>query len=215
MSLTLHYHPLSSFCWKALIGLYETATPFTPLLVDLGDADARTAFAKVWPLAKFPVLQDDARGEVVPESTVILDYLDQHYPGPVRFTPKDGDDAWRVRFWDRVMDNYVHLQMQRIVGDILRPEGQKDAFGVAAARAQIVQAYDLLETRLAGRTWLASDNFSLADCSACPALYYADRLEPIGAGRPHTTAYLERLKARPSFARVLVEAEPYFKFFPG
>lgn len=215
MSLTLHFHPLSSFCWKALVGLYENATPFTPLLVDLGDAAAREAFSAVWPLAKFPVLVDASRGEIVPESSVILDYLDRRYPGPVRFTPADEDAAWRTRLWDRVFDNYIHLPMQRIVADRLRPPSQGDAVGVADARTQITKAYALVETRMAGRRWAVGEDFGLADCAACPALFYGDRVVPLGSAFPRTLAYLERLRARPSFARVLSEAEPYFKFFPA
>ena len=84
MSLTLYYHPLSSFCHKVLIALYENGTPFTPHLVDLGNAESRAAFLKVWPIGKFPVLRDEARGETVPESTAIIDYLGLHYPGAVR-----------------------------------------------------------------------------------------------------------------------------------
>ena len=41
MSLTLHYHPLASYCWKALIALYENDIPFTPNLVDLGNPAER------------------------------------------------------------------------------------------------------------------------------------------------------------------------------
>jgi len=213
MTLTLHYHPLSSFCWKPLVGLYENGVPFTPLLVDLGDAAARETFAKVWPLTKFPVLQDDARDTVVPESSLILDYLDEHYPGPVRFTPADGDAAWRTRLWDRVFDNYIQIPMQRIVADRMRPDSQRDARGVADMRGQIAQAYALVEAQLEGRTWIAGD-FGLADCAAAPALFYGDKVAPLGSAFPRTAAYLERLKARASFARVLTEAEPYFKFFP-
>ena len=85
--LTLHFHPLSSFCHKVLIALYENGTPFTPKLVDLGDEEQRDASAQLWPIGKFPVLQDDARGETVPESSIIIEYLDQHYPGKTRFIP--------------------------------------------------------------------------------------------------------------------------------
>jgi glutathione S-transferase len=215
MTLTLHYHPLSSYCWKVLIGLYENATPFTPVLLDLGDPAARAAFLALWPLGKMPVLRDEVRRETVPESSIILDYLDRYYPGRVRFTPGDPDLAWKMRLWDRVLDLHVHQALQKIVGDKLRPEGRADAHGVAEARAQLAAAYDLLESQLAAGPWLAGAEFGLADCAAAPALYYADRVEPLGSGRPAVAAYLDRLKARPSFARVLVEAEPYFHMFPG
>src|SRR5262245_18022038 len=101
--------------------------------------------------------------------------------------------------------------MQKVVGDRLRPAGQKDPLGVEQARGSIRTAYGVLEQELAHRGWAAGDAFSLADCAAAPALFYADKVEPLGA---NTRAYLERLKQRPCFARVLQEAEPYFKYFP-
>jgi glutathione S-transferase len=212
MSLTLHYHPLASFCWKVLIGLYENATPFEPVIVDLGDPEGRTAFLKVSPFGKMPALVDSGRGETVFETTIILDYLDRHYPWTTRFTPEDPDAARQVRLWDRIFDTYVQEPMQKIVGDRIRPPGTGDAFGVEQARGQLAQAYAYLEPRV-GDGWMAGE-FGLADCAAAPALYYADKVAPFGTGHPRLTAYLERLKARPSFARVLEEAQPYFHMFP-
>lgn len=216
MSLTLYAHPLSSFCWKVLIGLYENDTPFTPLVVNLGEEASRAAFLSVWPIGKFPVLRDDARGETVPETSVILDYLDAYYPGPVRFTPADPDAAWRTRLWDRFFDFYVMTPMQKIVGDRIRPsDDQRDPFGVDQARGQITTSYLVLEAELADRTWMSGDAFGLADCAAFPALYYADKVQPLGEAYPRISAYLARLTARPSVARVLEEAEPFFKYFPA
>src|SRR5450756_2255992 len=91
MSLTLHFHPLSSYCHKALIALYENDKPFTPNLVNLADEAERAALLKLWPVGKFPVLSDDARNRTVPESSVIIEYLDQYYPGGTRFIPADAD----------------------------------------------------------------------------------------------------------------------------
>lgn len=214
MALKLYFHPLASFCHKALIALYENDTPFEPVVVDLGDETSRAAFQALWPMAKMPVLRDEARDRTVPESTIVVEYLDAHYPGATRFLPPDPDDAWRVRFWDRFFDHYVQEPMQKIVTDRLRPAGASDGFGVEQAEAQLRQAYAVLEGELAGRTWIAGDAFSLADCSAAPALFYADTAVPFGQEQRGLAAYLERLMARPSFARVLAEAEPYFGFFP-
>jgi glutathione S-transferase len=215
MPLTLHYHPLASFCWKVLIGLYENGTPFTPLIVDLGDEGERARFTAIWPPGQFPVLQDQARGEVVAETTVILDYLDLHYPGAVRFTPSDPDAAWRARLWDRLFDLHVQEPMQKIVVDRIRPAGQGDAFGVAEARAKLARSYNFLEARIGGETWLSAGAFGLVECAAFPALYYADRVQPLGPEHPVLTAYLGRLTARPSIRRVLEEAGPYFHMFPA
>ena len=214
MALTLHAHPLSSFCWKVLIGLYENDTPFTQAMVDFGDPASRAAFLALSPMGKMPVLRDDARGETVFESTVILEYLDAHHPGPARFVPVDAEPARRTRLWDRMADLYVHMPMQKIVGDRIRPPEARDAYGVAEARAQLATAYGVLERELATTTWLSGGAFGLADCAAAPALFYGDKVAPLEPEHPAVAAYLARLKARPSFARVLAEAEPYFHMFP-
>src|ERR1700722_15245792 len=109
MSMTLHFHPLSSFCWKALIGLYELEIPFEKHLVDLSNESARAAFAGLWPVAKFPVLGDDARGRPIPESTTILEYIDRLHARPSRLIPVDPDRALECRLRDRLFDLYVHL----------------------------------------------------------------------------------------------------------
>jgi len=214
MSLTLHFHPLSSFCHKVLIALYENDTPFAPQMVDLGDAAQRDAFRKLWPIGKFPVLRDDARDRTVPESSIIIEYLDQYYPGKTKFIPADADLARQMRLRDRYFDLHIHMQMQKIVGDRLRPAGKKDPHGVAEARALMATALSALEGQMASRIWAMGDAFTLADCAAAPALFYADRVAPLLPAFPNVAAYLDRLKQRPSYARALKEAEPYFKFFP-
>jgi glutathione S-transferase len=214
MSLKLYYHPLSSYCWKALIALYENDTPFTPVLVDLGNADERMALLKLWPIGKFPVLRDDATDRTIPETSIIIEYLDHQYPGRTRFIPADTDLARQTRLRDRFYDLYVHLPMQKVVGDRLRPEGSKDPYGVDEAKARISSCYGMIDKEMAGRIWAMGEAFTLADCAAAPALFYGSMVVPFGDTHKNVTAYFERLKARPSFARVLKEAEPYFAMFP-
>jgi glutathione S-transferase len=213
--LTLHGHPLSTYCMKVTMALYEAGTPFRHELVDLGDAAARERFYALWPLGKMPVLQDEARGETVPEASVILEYLSLHYPGEAELTPRSADRAWRARLAERIYDLYVQAPMQRIVGDRLRPADKKDAYGVAEARAQLARTLDYLDGQMADRTWALGDAFSIADCAAAPALFYADKVLPFAATHPNVWAYFERLKTRPSFARTLKEAEPFFAMFPA
>jgi glutathione S-transferase len=218
MSLTLYFHPLSSFCMKALIALYENGTPFTPQLVNLMDETEAANFKKLWPIRKFPVLRDEAKGQTIPETSIIIEYLDRNYPGATRFIPDDADRALQVRLQDRFYDLYVQLPMQEIVGDRLRPADKKDPVGVEQAKDRLLGVYDMIERDmierdLASHTWAVGNEFSMADCAAAPALYYANKVMPF-AGRKHTAAYLDRLMQRPSFARVLKEAEPYSRFFP-
>lgn len=214
MSLTLHFHPLSSFCWKVLIALYENDIAFAANQVDLTDPAERAAFLKLWPIGKFPVLVDAARGETVPESSIIIEYLDRHYPGRTRFIPEDPDIALLTRLRDRFYDLYIHLPMQEIVGDRLRPQDKRDPFGVEAARARIRGSYAMVEEQMASRPYAVGAAFTLADCAALPALFYANRVVPLAAEHRNVVAYLDRLKERPSIARVLEEAEPYFQMFP-
>lgn len=214
MSLTFHFHPLASFCWKPLIAFYENGTAFKPVIVDLGDEASRAAFLKVSPTGKMPALRDDARDCTVLESTIVIEYLTAHYPGPVALVPADVDLALQVRQADRFYDFYVQAPMQKIVGDRLRPQDQTDPFGVEESRAQLRNAYDIIERDMQEKDWAVGETFTMADCAASPALFYANKVEPFGERFPAVKRYHDRLLARPSFARVVEEAQPYFKFFP-
>ncbi|HTT97892.1 MAG TPA: glutathione S-transferase family protein [Rhizomicrobium sp.] len=211
--LKLYYHPLSSYCWKALIALYENDTPFEKVLVNFGDAESRDAFYALWPVGQFPVVKDETRDRLVPESSIIVEYLDDHYPGRTRFIPEDIDMAREVRMRDRFFDLHVHVHMQKITGNRIRPEGSKDPFGVEQARTRMATALGMVEESL-GEGWAMGERYTLADIAASPALFYADKIKPLKDAYPKTNAYLERLKVRPSFARTLKEAEPYFHMFP-
>ena len=214
MPLKLYFHPLASFCHKALIALYENAIPFEPIIVDLGDEASSAAFKAIWPIAKMPVLRDEARNHTVAESTIIIEYLDAHYPGATRFLPADADRAWETRMWDRFYDHYVQEPMQKIVTDRLRPSGKNDFHGVEQAKAELVQTYIIIEQEMTSKTWATGDVFTLADCAAAPALFYANTVVPFGGEHTNLRAYLNRMMTRPSFARVLAEAQPYFAIFP-
>jgi glutathione S-transferase len=214
MSLTLYFHPLASFCWKVLIALYENDVAFTANSVNLGDATERAALLRLWPIGKFPVLRDDARGQTVPESSIIIEYLDTHYPGRTRFIPDDPELALQARLRDRFYDLYVHLPMQKIMGDRLRSADMRDPHGVEEARAQLRMSYRMIEQQMAAGPWAIGEAFSIADCAALPPLFYANMVEPFGEAHRNLKGYFERLKTRPSIARVMSEAEPYFNMVP-
>jgi len=214
MALRLYYHPLSSYCWKVLIALYETGVPFEPELVDLQDAEARERFIRMTPLGKFPVLVDEEAGKGFPESSIIIEYLANRYPSAAKLIPADKPLALRVRLSDRFYDLHVHDKMQRIVADRLRPEGKSDAFGVEKLRNELEISLALVDRDMAEGGWATGLTFTMADCAAAPALYYANQITPFGEKHVGAQRYLHRLMARPSFARVLAEAEPFFAMFP-
>lgn len=214
MSLKLYFHPLSSFCQKVLIALYENETSFEPHLVDLLDETSRSDFKKIWPIGRFPVLRDEATDRTIPESSIIIEYLVQHYPGRNGLLPADPDLARETRLRDRFHDLYVNVPMQKIVTDRLRPAGRNDPHGVEEARALLGTAIGMIDQQMATKMWAMGDAFTMADCAAAPALFYADKVMPLGDTHGHAAAYLARLMERPSFARVLREARPYLELFP-
>ena len=149
MSLTLYFHPLSSFCQKALVALYENDIPFTPNIVNLFDEASATAFKKIWPIGRFPVLRDEARDRTVPESSIIIEYLAQHYQGTTQLIPADEDAARQMRLRDRFFDLYVNLPLGKVVTDRLRPPGRNDPHGVEEAKALLRTSLGMIEQDMA------------------------------------------------------------------
>ena len=215
MSLKLYFHPLSSYCQKVLIALYENDTPFEPQLVDLMSEQGRADYLKLWPIGKMPVLRDETRNRMIPETSIIIEYLQRFYPGRTAFVPDDAEQALHVRMRDRFFDLYVNDPVGKIVTDKLRPAGQNDSMGVERAKALIETSYELIDKEMATKPWACGETFSMADCAAAPALFYAEKLLPFRDIYPHLDAYFDRLLQRPSYARALREAEPYMKMFPG
>ena len=161
-----------------------------------------------------PLLHDAARDRAVPESTIIIEYLQRCYPSAVALIPEEAAAQLEARLWDRFFDLYVHTPMQKLVTDRLRPDDGKDPAGVDEARATLGTAYDMLEKRLAMQGWVAGEAFTIADCAAIPALFYAQAVHPFSTSHPALAGYFDRLTDRPSARRTIREAQPYFNFFP-
>lgn len=212
MALTLHYHPLSSYCWKLLIALAENGTPFEPRIVNLGDPAERAAYAALWPTAKIPLLVDGDR--VVPETSIQIEHLDHHHPGRTRLLPEGFDAQLQVRLWDRLFDDYVMEPMGRYIAQLLRPEAQRDALALAASVDALGMAYDMIEARRSDSPWAVGEHFTMADCAAAPALFYAVVVRPLSPGHVKLAAYYERLLARPSVAQAIEQARPWFQYYP-
>jgi glutathione S-transferase len=214
MPLTLYLHPLASFCHKVLIALYENRTPFDPVVVDFSDPRSAAAILERWPAAKIPVLHDTAGDRTIPETSIIIEYLQEHYPGPRPLFPADSGRRLHARLWDRFFDLYVSVPMQKIVTDRLRPENERDRLGVADARKTLDVSYGMVEAQLAGKTWATGSDFSIADCAAAPGLFFASIVHPFDDRQRNLRAYFGRLLERTSFRRALDEARPYFSMFP-
>ena len=212
MKPQLFAHPFSSYCQKVLVALYENDTPFEWRLLSQDTPEVEAEWAALWPMKRMPLMKDG--GETVVEATIIIEYLMLNHPGPMRLIPSDPKSALKTRFMDRFLDNYVMTPMQEIVFNQIRPEDDRDPYGVRQARTMLDMAYGFLDDAMAKTEWAAGDRFSLADCAACPSLFYADWVHPIPETFANVRAYRARLLSRPSFARAVDEARPYRHFFP-
>jgi glutathione S-transferase len=212
MTLQLFAHPFSSYCQKVLIALYENGTPFTFRMLGPDQPETGAEFAGLWPIKRFPLVVED--GRTILEATTIIEYLEVRHPGGVPLIPRDPSLAVEVRMMDRVFDNYVMTPMQKIVGDVLRPEGAKDPHGVEQAHALLEKSYAWLDGVMETRAWGAGADFTLADCAAAPSLFYADWVRPILRECGALRAYRTRLLERPSVARCVDEARSYRPLFP-
>jgi glutathione S-transferase len=208
--MKLYYNPLSSYSQKVLVAFYEKELQFTPEIVDMMNPALRADYEKnVNIFGKVPTLVLD-NGHRIPESSIIIEYLEGHHgKSGTRLIPEDVDAARQARFLDRYFDLYINDPMAKIFFDGMKPEGERDPKGVAAAKATMDKAYKVAdEVLIAGRTWGIGDTFSLADCSAAPALAYARMVYPFEQHK-NLVAYANRLAERPSFSRVRTEAAPF------
>ncbi len=211
--LELFAHPFSSYCWKALIALYEREIAFEYRMLDGEHPENFARLKAAWPVGKFPVLFVD--GAPVIESSIIIETLDDpRYGATPKLIPEDAADALNVRFMDRVFDNHVMGRMQAVVDDYIADGPNACGPRIDKAKAALDMIYDWLEARLGMEGWACGDRFTMADCAAAPSLFYADWVHEIGAARPRLSAYRARLLARPSVSRCVEDARPYRGYFP-
>lgn len=212
MALALYGHLFSSYTWKALIALYENATPFEFRAIGPDTPEHTAEWLRRWPMRKFPVLVDGDRSIV--ETSIIIEYLQIRHPGPVRLLPDDPMAALDVRFLDRFFDLHVMDPVQAAVSGALSGDPAKRQEAGAMAGERLERAYAWLEGQLVDRTWAAGTEFTLADCAAAPSLFYADWTHRIAETYPVLGAYRARLLARPSVARAVDDARPFRHLFP-
>lgn len=207
--LELYGHPFSSYTWKVLIALYANATPFTFRSVDPDCPENYARVQKASPQGKFPLLVD---GDLeLFETSVIIEHLALHHPGPAPLLPADPDEAIRVRMLDRVFDNYVMNTMQECVDEAIR-HGAVSAEVRARVGERLVKSYRWIDAWLADYPMPAT--ISLIECAATPSLFYADWVHPIPADCTRLRAWRAHLLALPPVARCVDDARPYRSYFP-
>jgi len=210
--MKLYFHPVSSYSQKTVMAFYEKGASFDPVVVTLTDPVSKAQYLKVHPLGKLPLLVVEGGEWKIPESSIIIEYIDRHCTGGTRLIPEDLDLARQTRFRDRFFDLYITEPLTKIFFDGRRPEHERDPYGVMRARETLTTALGMLDERMAKNTWALGDDFSMADCAAAPALAYCRMLHSFDAHK-NVAAYANRLLERPSFKRVQKEAEPYLSTF--
>jgi glutathione S-transferase len=205
--ISLYGHRFSSFTWKALIAFYEKDIPFDFRTMDESHPEHVEVLERLTPVGKFPLIVDGERA--VFEATAIIEYLEVLHPASPLIPP--GVAGAEVRMLDRVFDLHVSGAMQATVD---RRLGRASEIDAARGLATLDRSYPWLDARLS-EAWVAGEAFTLADCAAAPALFYADWIHPIPDALPRLRAYRARLLERPSVARCVEDARPFRHLMPG
>ena len=206
--MKLYFYPLSSYSQKVLTALYEKNVEFTPEMIRLDDAEERAKYRELYPLGKVPLLVLDD-GYMIPESSIIIEYVDTHHEG-ARLIPSDPDSSRRTRFYDRMYDLYLNDSVTSLVFEGFKPEDERDQKTLEKANFRIDVMYGYMDDHFAESTWTMGDDFTMADCAAAPALFYAQQYAPF-TGRTNIESYYARLAERASFARVIEQTRPYLE----
>ncbi|MDH3351541.1 MAG: glutathione S-transferase family protein [Gammaproteobacteria bacterium] len=207
--MKFYYHPISSYCQKALVAMYEKGLEFERHVVELMDPEKRAQFRDVYPLGKVPVLVADD-DHLIPESSIIIEYLDEIAEPKLIFG--DAEQQRKIRFNDRMFDLYLNDSVSTLLFQSMKPESERDPERIDTSKFRIDTMYGLMEQELADQPYANGEKFSMSDCAATPALFYAQRSAPFDQYE-NISAYWDRLASRPSIQRVISEAEPYIKAF--
>lgn len=209
--MKLYYAPLSTYCMKALTALYEKNVAFKPQFVNPMDDASWNDYREIWPIGKIPLLELDD-GRLVPEATIIVEYVDRLSDEGPKLIPEDPEAALEVRLQDRLMDHYLNDQVATLLFERRKPEAEQDPALLERSTSRLEAMYGVIASNLEHRRWAAGDDFSLADCAAAPALFYAPHVHPFDQ-YPTIVDYWQRLSARPSVVRVAEEARPMAERF--
>jgi glutathione S-transferase len=203
--MKLYYYPLSTYCQKVLIALYEKGIEFEGESLMLFDPEVRDQFREIYPLGKIPLLVDD-NDHMVPESSIIIEYLDTKAKPLLIFG--DADEQRQIRFKDRMFDLYLLETIATLFFQNMKPANEQDPERIATAQFQIDKIYMFMEMELENQPFSCGSEFTMADCTAAAGLFYASKVAPFD-DRPLIKQYWERLCSMPSVQRVHAEAAPH------
>jgi glutathione S-transferase len=195
--LKLYDYPDCPFCQKVRVVLAEKDLEYEKIFVDLRKQEQKLPdFLRLNPYGKVPVLLDE--DEVIYDSTVINEYLEDEYPLP-RLMPEDSGGRARVRMLEDYCDNSFIPPTTMLLTQLRKPEAERDAQRVEQARDELRRALYFLRDKLGQQEFLVGSEFSLADAAFAPRLMVLGRLgiefEPALAS---VQSWVERIRVRAS-----------------
>lgn len=196
--IKLYHSPLSTNSRKVRIALIEKGLEFERVLVDLSKREQKNPeYLKIHPFGQVPALDDD--GFIVYDSTIINEYLEDEYPHPP-LLPSDSEGRARARMMEDFRDSHFNPPFVDIFQETRKSEEQRNSKIIEEAKGKIVKCFDRLEKELDQRSYLAGP-FSLGDIAFMANLDLLERFQiPLDPKYTNTRAWIERLKARPSYA---------------
>ncbi|GIU39209.1 glutathione S-transferase family protein [Shewanella colwelliana] len=165
--MELFYYPLSRYSQKVLIALYEKQANFYPRVIDIHDPFSRQQFKASYPTGKLPLLKTRA-GELLPESSIIIEYIDNEFSTGTQLIPTHPSQALDVRLFDRIIDNDLSNQLFKL--EKLQARQLDDPLQVKHLENEINQTLHQLNNKLTDNHWLCGDSFTLADCALIPCI---------------------------------------------
>ncbi|MBL4906569.1 MAG: glutathione S-transferase family protein [Sneathiella sp.] len=207
---TLYHFWISPACRKIRLSLNEKGLKYD--LVVEKEWERRDAFLSLNPAGEVPVLEDE-NGVIIADSQAIIEYLEETYE-ETPLLPKEAKDRAEVR---RIMGWFDH-KFQREVTDNLVDEkimkrltrtGTPNTAAIRAGHHNIHYHLDYISYLIERRSWLAGEEFSLADISAASQLSAVDYLGDV-PWEQHPTAkvWYSRIKSRPTFRSLLADNLP-------
>jgi glutathione S-transferase len=195
--LKLYDYPDCPFCQKVRVVLAEKDLEYEKIFVDLRKQEQKLPdFLRLNPYGKVPVLVDE--DEVVYDSTIINEYLEDEYPLP-RLLPEDSQSRARVRMLEDYCDNSFIPPTTMLLAQLRKADAERDMQRVDQAREELRRALYYLRDRLQGQEFLVGKEFTLADAAYAPRIMVLGRLgvelEPALAP---VQAWIDRIRVRPS-----------------
>jgi stringent starvation protein A len=195
--LKLYDYPDCPFCQKVRVVLAEKDLEYDKIFVDLRKQEQKLPdFLRLNPYGKVPVLVDE--DEVIYDSTIINEYLEEEYPLP-RLMPEDSQGRARVRLLEDYCDNSFIPPTTMLLTQLRKVDAERDGQRVEQAREELRRSLYFLRDRLAGQEFLVGKEFTLADAAFAPRIMVLGRLGiELEPALNTVQAWIDRVRARPS-----------------